>query len=521
MPVALAQEIPMRLPGFFQSTRFLLGALVGFSVFAIVVVTLVSTMAVHFISREEDKEVLEGYALIEGAYQLQIAADQEVILIRDHLLTGRSGINATEQAVFNEFESALAGLKRLTTDAVSLRLLEEIGAIGREYRRYSEQVIGLIRENRRAEALALFNAEGPRRRLAWNRKLEELIAREHVYVAGRHDEVNRIENWLKTFLLWAAALSIPATLLLAWVVGQRVITPLGRLEAASRAIGDGDFVHRLAADRPDEFGRVAQAFNTMVERVSEGVSRLRSANENLQRADRVKDEFLSIVSHELRTPLNFIQGFTSLLANEFAGPLTPQQRDYLDNIGQSSERMLLLVNDLLDVAALQAGKLPLEPEPCVYGPLVEEAVQNAMALAEARRLTLSTALSAPATLTIDPRRVGQVLANLIANAIKFTPEGGAVTVRVSRDGDDVRTEVSDTGIGIPPEDRHRLFLPFSQLDMTATRKAGGTGLGLSISKALVEAHGGQIGVESRPGQGSTFWFTLPHQSAQNQDPTSV
>jgi two-component system cell cycle sensor histidine kinase PleC len=235
----------------------------------------------------------------------------------------------------------------------------------------------------------------------------------------------------------------------------------------------------------------------------------------------VKDEFLSIVSHELRTPLNFIKGFTSLLANEFAGPLTPQQRDYLDNIGQSSERMLLLVNDLLDVAALQAGKLPLEPEPCVYGPLVDEAVQNATALAEARRLTLSTDTAAPVTLTIDPRRIGQVLANLIANAIKFTPEGGAVTVRVSRDGETVRTEVTDTGIGIPEGEQHRLFLPFSQLDMSATRKAGGTGLGLSISKALVEAHGGHIGVESRPGQGSTFWFTLPLRPPQDRGAVSV
>jgi signal transduction histidine kinase len=170
-----------------------------------------------------------------------------------------------------------------------------------------------------------------------------------------------------------------------------------------------------------------------------------------------------------------------------------------------------LVSDLLDMSQIQAGAFSLDPQPLELMTLVAEVLEGIAPLATSKRLALHTALPAeqPAVLA-DHRRVGQVLLNLLSNAVKFTPEGGRVDLRMAIvEGGALRCEVTDTGPGIPPEAMSRLFQRFSQLDMKSTRRAGGAGLGLSIAKGIVEAHGGQIGVESEPGVGSTFWFTLP------------
>jgi signal transduction histidine kinase len=224
----------------------------------------------------------------------------------------------------------------------------------------------------------------------------------------------------------------------------------------------------------------------------------------------LKDRFLSVLSHELRTPINAILGFGSILEDGIAGPLTPEQQRYVRKVTAGADHLLSLVNDLLDMSRIQAGKFSMTPQPMAIAPLVDEVVGTLGGLAEQRQLTLTTDVAAGLpTLVADDVRVRQVLTNLVGNAIKFTPEGGAIHVRVRPDGDGVRVEVVDTGPGISLADQRKLFNPFTQLDMSATRQAGGTGLGLSISKALVEAHGGAIGVESAPGAGSRFWFTLP------------
>ncbi|MFN3431538.1 MAG: MHYT domain-containing protein [Candidatus Sericytochromatia bacterium] len=238
-------------------------------------------------------------------------------------------------------------------------------------------------------------------------------------------------------------------------------------------------------------------------------ARLAEANARLREADRHKDEFLSVISHELRTPLNFITGFASVLDDEVPGPLNALQRTYVGKILTGADRMLLLVNDLLDAAKLQAGKFDLAPQPTEYLPVIEEVVTTLRPLADRHGLRLDALIEAEAAPFIDGPRIVQVLTNLVGNAIKFTPQGGRVTVRAFLRGDELVTQVMDTGRGISPENIPRLFQRFQQLDMSATRDAGGTGLGLTICKALVEAHGGAIGVLSEPGRGSTFWFTLP------------
>ncbi|MFN3430363.1 MAG: PAS domain-containing protein, partial [Candidatus Sericytochromatia bacterium] len=237
--------------------------------------------------------------------------------------------------------------------------------------------------------------------------------------------------------------------------------------------------------------------------------RLQAATiEALKQADRTKDEFLSVISHELRTPLNFIMGFASTLEDEVQGPLNPAQREAIGKIMSGADRMVLLVDDLLDFARMQAGTFHLDAAATPFASLVEEVATTMRPLAAQKGLSIDTDVQGAFTPTLDGHRIVQVLTNLVSNAIKFT-ERGHVSVRVrSRDGE-LLTEVVDTGSGIAPQDIPRLFQRFQQLDMSQTRRVGGTGLGLAISKAIVEAHGGTIGVESEPGTGSTFWFALP------------
>ncbi|MFN3429611.1 MAG: ATP-binding protein [Candidatus Sericytochromatia bacterium] len=229
----------------------------------------------------------------------------------------------------------------------------------------------------------------------------------------------------------------------------------------------------------------------------------------LQQADRYKDEFISVISHELRTPLNFIMGFASLLEDEVPGPLTTGQAEHVGKILHGADRMLALVDDLLDFARIRAGSFSLAPELAAFDVLVEDTASSVRPLAEAKGLTLRVEADRNLMARVDVQRVTQVVTNLLSNAIKFTERGGTVRVACRAEGGRVHCEVTDTGCGIAESDIPRLFRRFQQLDMSTTRQAGGAGLGLSIAKALVEAHAGDIGVRSRMGEGSTFYFSLP------------
>jgi signal transduction histidine kinase len=231
----------------------------------------------------------------------------------------------------------------------------------------------------------------------------------------------------------------------------------------------------------------------------------------LEESDRLKDQFLGILSHELRTPLNAILGFGSILADGIAGDLKPEQAKYVGKILDSSDVMLGLVDDLLDMSRVQAGKFALDLQTVEIAPVVRSTLANLAADAMKKGHSLVTEV--PVTLPsvkADPRRVSQVLSNLVTNAVKYTPEGGTIQVRARVEGEVIRVEVADTGLGVSAEQQARIFQAFTQVDMTNTRAKGGVGLGLSIVKALVEAHGGEVGVESEgEGKGSTFFFTLP------------
>ena len=243
--------------------------------------------------------------------------------------------------------------------------------------------------------------------------------------------------------------------------------------------------------------------------------RLEQLNTDLDAAMKSKDQFLSNISHELRTPLNSIIGFTDLLLTEDLGaPLSAQQRDFLETVARNGRQLLQLINELLDLQRIAAGRMELHPESIELGGLLAEAAGNVQTQVQQHRHALVVTPPPPdLRVHADRGRVRQVLLNLLSNAIKFTPDGGRITVAVATvnggAGDFARIAVTDTGIGIAPEDRPKLFTEFSQLDASASRKYEGTGLGLALSRRLVEMQGGAIGVESVVGTGSTFWFTLP------------
>jgi PAS domain S-box-containing protein len=231
----------------------------------------------------------------------------------------------------------------------------------------------------------------------------------------------------------------------------------------------------------------------------------------MQEASRLKSEFLANMSHELRTPLNAIIGFAELMHNGKVGPMSPDHHEYMGDILTSSRHLLQLINDVLDLAKVESGKMDFRPEPVDVAKLVGEVRDILRGLAVSKRLRVDTHVDADvAKVIVDPARVKQVLYNYLSNAIKFTPEDGSVHIRVQPEGTALfRVDVEDTGVGVAPEQMGMLFVEFQQLDASTAKKYQGTGLGLALTKRLVEAHGGRVSVRSTLGQGSTFSATLP------------
>ncbi|MDP9347681.1 MAG: ATP-binding protein, partial [Gemmatimonadota bacterium] len=287
---------------------------------------------------------------------------------------------------------------------------------------------------------------------------------------------------------------------------------LGVFELFSRGPREPDeeLLHTLANIGSSQIGQFLER--------KRGQEEVRRLNADLQRrlaelaeATQARDRFLATMSHELRTPLNAILGYTEIMDAGISGELNETQRVQLDRIRTSGRHLLDLINDVLDVVRAEAGALEVQPQPVLLGSVLREAVALVLPQAQARRLHLVMEAQDEGLPRVmaDPRRLRQILVNLLSNAVKFTDEGG-VTLRARLRGDGlVEVAVRDTGIGIAPEKRARLFSDFYQADNDLTRRYGGSGLGLAISRRLARLMGGDISVESTPGEGSTFTLTLP------------
>jgi signal transduction histidine kinase len=226
--------------------------------------------------------------------------------------------------------------------------------------------------------------------------------------------------------------------------------------------------------------------------------------------DRMKSEFVSQVSHELRTPLTAIKGFTEMLLDRDAGEINEEQEEFLKVITSNVDRLVLLINDLLDMSRIESGRLQLKLEAIDLEEIVQSVATTMRPLVNGKQQTLVVHIEPDLPRALgDHDRILQVVTNLVSNAHKYTPADGFISVAVGRVGEELGVAVQDTGIGIGPEDLARLFTRFFRVDSSLTREIGGTGLGLSITKSIVELHGGSISVASEPGKGSTFSFVLP------------
>jgi signal transduction histidine kinase len=302
-------------------------------------------------------------------------------------------------------------------------------------------------------------------------------------------------------LIGVSAGSIVLALALGLLISWSLVVPLRRTGVRMDEIAAGDFAGHLEVPNRDEIGALAANVNQMSDELG-------LLYQELETASRHKSDFLATMSHELRTPLNAIIGFSEVLHEQMFGVLNERQLAYVDDILAAGRHLLTLINDVLDLAKIEAGRMELEFGEVAVGDVLRSAVSMQSEQAKRREVALGLAIDPEEIAVVaDDRRVRQVVFNLLSNAIKFTPAQGRVDVSARVDDGVVEVAVADTGPGIRPEDQAAIFEEFEQ--SAAGKEAEGTGLGLPLSRKLVELHGGRLWVESELDHGSTFRFTLP------------
>ncbi len=292
--------------------------------------------------------------------------------------------------------------------------------------------------------------------------------------------------------------------LVSFLLYRSILRPLEQLAVAVRAFGQGDFRARARVRTHEELEALAREFN----RMADSIVRMK---EELERSSKAKSEFLTIMGHELRTPLNALLGHAQLLSEQLEGTLNAAQQGRLRAILRAGEHLSELLENVLRFAKLEMGQERLVREPCDMNSIITEALSSVQALAIQKGITVRFHAGDSLTVMADRTKLRQVLINLLTNGIKYT-DRGVVEVRSEHGTAELRCVVRDSGRGISSEDQARLFEPFTRLGPTTTREGDGLGLGLAIVKRYIEMHGGRVWVESQPGQGSTFYFTIPYEN---------
>ncbi len=449
----------------------------------------------------------------QSAFEMQMALADMGAAMTAHMARPEPAFRArfgTAEAAFEKTLGTYRGVAGPEEQIVAGRILQRL----RGLREARERLLFLQREQE--GRLSSFRVALSGLTSLLERALPDTMAAEVLLELGAVNR--RVQGVLNlAFILLGASLLIAMA---AGIVIYRSIShPIRDLLAATKTVASGIF-RRIPVAGEDEVGQLTKAFNAMTNSLRQRDIRLRvqqlqlrRANAQLAQANLHKSEFLANMSHELRTPLHAIMGFAEMLKEPGPGQLAADQRAYLENIATSGQHLLSLINEVLDLAKVESGRIELYPEAFPVADALESLHNLVRSLAGKKKIQIHFQVAPDvSTCTADPGRFKQIMYNLLSNAIKFTPAGGRIRVALSpasevRPGDCLQVEVTDTGIGIRREDQDRIFEEFVQVD--GGRPAEGTGLGLALTRKFVELHGGRIWVESEVGRGSTFIFRLP------------
>ena len=415
----------------------------------------------------------------------------------------------------NRFNNTLARLEK-EAQPEEVQLIQRIRSAQGEALNTVADIANLVRDGNVNDAMRLqLSTEYPLY-LQIEGLVNQLVQREREKMDRLRASVATANKNAVILMASSAAALIPLALLLGFVTSWSFILPVQQAHGFLSEVAKGNFAATINVPNRDEFGALADRMNHMsreLQRLYEsqrrGAQELQKLNEQLQQASDAKSNFLANMSHELRTPMNAILGFVEMVLDEIYGEVPPHLKEPLTDIQTNGKHLLRLINDVLDLSKIEAGRMELVLAEYSVQDVVETVRSSLQSLALEKGLEFIAASQDDIPLAFgDGRRITQCMMNLVGNALKFSKHGH-VALFVERQGDNLLCRVSDTGIGIPKEELENIFTEFQQLDTAITREYSGTGLGLNITKKFVEMHGGRIWVESELGNGSTFFFTIP------------
>ena len=449
------------------------------------------------------EELVKLQRKIEAYRQVQHDTTTQLYSVASALLSADDRTLSSTLRQLNQFGYDVDRLQFVAKDEVEL-----LGRFRQDYERFIEivtRVVDLIRAGSAAEARDLQAAQAAPLADRLERLTNQLVNKaEGDMVAGIEASTQAYANAQSLVVAFALA-SIALALGLGYVISWSVVGPVRQIEARLDRLSAGDFTQRVHVVNRDELGALAANVNKMCEELGRLYGQIEMASQH-------KSQFLASMSHELRTPLNAIIGLTEMMVSNAARFGTEKALEPLRRVNAAGTHLLSLINEILDLSKIEAGKLELNPEPVNLAQLIDEVIGTAGQLAEKNQNRLVVeAQENVGALNADSMRLKQILLNLLSNACKFTKEG-EVTLRVRKvaDGRDwVELAVADSGIGMTGEQQAKLFQDFTQADSLTARRYGGTGLGLAISRKLARMMGGDVTVTSEPGKGSVFTVRLP------------
>jgi signal transduction histidine kinase len=433
-------------------------------------------------------EVVENLsALLTGVYIGESSA-------RGFVISGDSEYLGVYQTATADVQKTLANLEGTINGSPSqLARFDRLKSAVREKIEFSNRKIDLRRSQGREAAVDFFLSGRDHKLMDSIRSLvSEIKLEEMNLLHKRQREANLNTKWSIFILIAGFTFSFSMLLAVHYLLNREIMR---RRQAEASAGRLNEDLERRVQERTAELADLNR--------------QLEERNREVERANKMKSEFLARMSHELRTPLNAIIGFSDLLAEESAGPLADKQKRFIGHVSTGARHLLQLINDVLDVSKIEAGKFELRLADFVAADAITEVLSVIKPLAESREIQTNSSVGTDLIVHADRIRFKQILYNLLTNAVKFTHEGGKVDIEAFQETAFVRICIRDTGTGIPAEEQQAIFEEFHQVGDTTKSPSQGTGLGLSITKRLVELHGGRIWVESQPGSGSRFSFTIP------------